>query len=255
MTDHADRTVEGTEERSWRRFSGEGADSSVRKAPSCLAIHRRLLLRRSLLPQLLLFILTLHLGVACSTDPGFGGRSAEEWIEQLQSAPDSLQRREAADALGRILELNPGSKRVTEALVQSLADTSDDVRLSAGTALIHERRLPRVAIPGLVRALADSAHAHTREHVAQLLAAVSPRDAGEVLPALAQALDDPDPNVREAVVLSLVRLGRDAPDAAAAVTTLLQRARASATPSGRAAARRALLLLRPRSGTAATSRE
>lgn len=161
---------------------------------------------RSVLTVLAIVLLILTLG-ACSSDPGYGGRSAAEWMTQLESAPDSLQRRAAADALGRILEIKPGSERVTAALVRALADTSDEVRLAAGTALVHDRRLPAVAILGLLEALRDSAHVHTREHAAELLASVSPREASRVVPALTRARQDPDRRVREAAVRALARLG------------------------------------------------
>lgn len=117
----------------------------------------------------------LVLAQACTSEPSHQGRTAAEWIEQLETAPDSLQRRAAADALGRILEIDPKSERATAALVRALADRSDEVRLAAGTALVQDRRLPPVAIPGLVHALGDSAHAHTREHAAELLANLAPQ--------------------------------------------------------------------------------
>ena len=156
-------------------------------------------------------LLALALTMACETRASYQGRSAAEWIAQLESDRDSLQRRAAADALGRILEIDPGSAGVTNALVRALADTSDEVRLAAGTALVHDSRLPKVAIPGLLRALGDSAHVHTREHAAELLDAVRPADAGLVTPALVRSLSDPEPRVRDAVVRTLLRLGNAAP--------------------------------------------
>lgn len=160
-------------------------------------------LRVAVLAAILMLLLTVG---ACSSDPGYGGRSAGEWMTQLETAPDSLQRRQAADALGRILGIRPGSERVTAALVRALADTSDEVRLAAGTALVQDRRLPAVAIPGLLEALRDSAHLHTREHAAELLASVAPTEASRVVPALTRALQDPDRRVREAAARALARL-------------------------------------------------
>lgn len=184
-------------------------------------------------------VLLLTVLGACSADPGHGGRSAEEWIAQLESSPDSMQRRNAADALGRILEIRPGSERVTAALVRALADTSDEVRLAAGTALVQDRRLPGVAVPGLVRALADSAHEHTREHAAELLAATAATDAGEATRGLMAALEDPDPGVRDAAVGSLAKI------ASRASTTVpaLRRLAASGSPLAKAGAERALALV------------
>lgn len=175
---------------------------------------------------------------ACSADPGHGGRTAEEWIAQLETSPDSLQRRSAADALGRILEIRPGSERVTAALVRALADTSDEVRLAAGTALVQDRRLPGVAVPGLVRALGDSAHEHTREHAAELLGSTTPADAAEATRGLMAALDDPAPGVRDAAVGSLVKIASRAPTTIAALRQLAD----SGSPLARAEARRTLAL-------------
>jgi HEAT repeat protein len=189
----------------------------------------------------LVLCLMLAFGASCSTDPSYSGRSAEEWIVQLRTAPDSLQRRAAADALGRILEINPRSEQVTAALVQALADTSDEVRLAAGTALEQDRRLPAVAIPGLARALADSDHVHTREHSAGLLSMVSPKDAMQVAPALMRALDDPDQRVRAAAVAALGRLGRNAPQ----VGDALRGVGASSSALAQDGARRALALITP----------
>lgn len=166
-----------------------------------------------------LTVLFMALG-ACSADPGHDGRTAEEWIAQLETSPDSMQRRNATDALRRILEINPGSERVTSALVRALADTSDEVRLAAGTALVQNRRLPAVAVPGLLRALGDSAHEHTREHAAELLGSTTPSEASEATRGLMVALEDPDPGVRDAAVGSLAKIASRVPSAAAALRQL-----------------------------------
>ena len=177
--------------------------------------------------------------LACSAEPSHQGRPAEEWIAQLETSPDSLQRRAAADALGRILEIKPGSERVTTALVRALADTSDEVRLAAGTALVQDRRLPGVAVPGLVRALADSAHEHTREHAAELLGSTTAADAGEATRGLLTALGDSDAGVRDAAVGSLAKIATRAP----LTVTALRQVAASGGPLAKAGAHRALALL------------
>jgi HEAT repeat protein len=185
-----------------------------------------------------LILLFMALG-ACSADPGHDGRTAEEWIAQLETSPDSMQRRNAADALGRILEIKPGSERVTTALVRALADTSDEVRLAAGTSLVQDHRLPGAAVPGLVQALGDSAHEHTREHAAELLGSTTPADAPEATRGLLAALEDPDAGVRDAAVRSLAKIASRAPTT---VTALRQRAD-SGSPLARAGARRSLALM------------
>ncbi|ODT04477.1 MAG: hypothetical protein ABS52_04260 [Gemmatimonadetes bacterium SCN 70-22] len=152
-------------------------------------------------------MLLLSVAFGCSADPGFSGRTAEEWIRQLEQSPDSVERRAAARALGSVLAIHPRSTRVTAALVRALADTSDDVRLEAGTALVQHNRLAPTAVPGLVRLMSDSAHEHTREHAAELLAAVIPENVGDVVSPLIRALEDPSVRVRGAAVRALVRLG------------------------------------------------
>jgi HEAT repeat protein len=173
---------------------------------------------------------------ACSADPGHGGRTAEEWIAQLETSPDSMQRRNAADALGRILQIRPGSERVTAALVEALADTSDEVRLAAGTSLVQDNRLPGAAVPGLVRALADSAHEHTREHAAELLGSTTLAHAGEATRGLMAALEDPDAGVRNAAVASLAKIASRAPT----TVTALRQVADSGSALARAEAGRAL---------------
>lgn len=200
-------------------------------------------------PLLCTALLAAALLLGCSSEPSHQGRPAEEWITQLETSPDSLQRRAAADALGRILEIKPGSERVTAALVRALADTSDEVRLAAGTALVQDRRLPGVAVPGLVRALGDSAHEHTREHAAELLGSTTPADAGQATRGLLAALEDPDAGVRDAAIGSLAKIASRAPTT---ITALRQRADFGSALA-RAGAQRALALI-GRDGTAAARR-
>ena len=212
--------------------SGVGAD--CREGCS----HRRdASARRGALARFTL-VLFQTLVFGCSADPGFDGRTAGEWIRQLEESPDSVERRAAARALGKVLAIHPRSTRVTAALVRALADTSDDVRLDAGTALVQHDRLAPTAVPGLVRLMSDSAHEHTREHAAELLAVVSPENVGDVVPALIRALEDPSLRVREAAVRALVRLG-ESPQTIEG----LQRAAASGGPTTREGAREALARL------------
>ena len=156
----------------------------------------------------LLAALTAAGGSAACTgsDPGYKGQSSRDWIAALHS-PDSLARRDAAFALGRVLEINPRASGVVDALVGALGDSSDLVRLEAGNSLLRERDLNETAVPGLGRALADSQHAHTREHAASLLGYASGPSAPQAAAALAvTATRDPDASVRAAAVSGLGRL-------------------------------------------------
>lgn len=107
--------------------------------------------------------------VACTgADPGYEGRSSRDWIAALQD-PDTLARRKAASALGRVLSINPKASGVVDALVRTLADSNDEVRIEAATSLTQNGVLASEAVPGVVGALHDSLHVHTREHAALLL--------------------------------------------------------------------------------------
>lgn len=178
-----------------------------------------------------------HALAACSgSDPGYKGRSSREWIAALHSS-DSLARRDAAFALGRVLAINPRASGVVDALVGALGDSSDAVRLEAGNSLLRDRRLNDAAVPGLVEALGDSLHTHTREHSASLLGYASAAAAPRAVPPLAGVLArDPDAGVRVAAATALGQLGTRTSDALPA----LQRALGDSSAAVRAVARDAL---------------
>lgn len=169
-------------------------------------------------------------GASCSgADPGYKGRTSREWIGALND-PDSIVRRDAAFALGRILEINPSTAGVVDALVATLGDTSDVVRLEAGNSLLRGSALNDAAVPGLLRALDDSAHAHTREHATSLLGYASPQAAPRIVPVLVvKVRSDPDATTRAAAAAAIGRLRPTGADAAAA----LRSAMADASPAVR----------------------
>ena len=151
--------------------------------------------------------------VACAADPGYGGRSTKHWIAQLADSTTSA-RLEATAALGRVLAVYPHSGPAVAALVGALADTSDDVRVSAARELATEGVRAPDAVPGLARAMADSEHAWVREQVAGVLGTVLDQS----LPPDAQATtgwparaDRPrvDPSVLAVGVDALIRGLRD----------------------------------------------
>lgn len=173
---------------------------------SALGSSRRVAARALRRPVAVALVALVLIG--CAGDPGYNGRSTAEWAQQLATAPDSMARRAAADALGHVLRIDPNATRATEALVRALADSSDEVRLAAGTSLVHDQRLPRAAIPGLLAALADPVHAHTREHAASLLMHTTAADTARVMPALEAAARDSSATVRSAAEATLTRLRR-----------------------------------------------
>ena len=153
--------------------------------------------------------------VACSVDPSYQGRSSSDWIGLL-SDPDPAERERAAYALGRILAIQPDSRRVVGALVTAVRDTADSVREAAAGALATPGVRAEEAMPYVVELLADSAHAHVREHAAMIIGAFGARAASAV-PALVRALDDPVPQVRAAAAGALRRIGPAASAAAPAL--------------------------------------
>ena len=152
---------------------------------------------------------------ACQADPGYGGRTSNEWINELAD-PDPLRRAEATRALGRVLAIRPDFPKVVRALVLALADSSDPVRLGAARALVSDEVKAVGAVPGIVAALADSAHPSVRYQAALLLGYFD-SEAQAVVPVLIRALSDPEPQVRAAAAESLGKIGAPTIEAVAAL--------------------------------------
>lgn len=143
--------------------------------------------------------------IACTADPGYGGRTSGEWIQQLSSS-DENSRADAAEALERVLQLQPKMPNVVRALVRALADTADVVRTAAGRALATQGVKSPEAAPGLAAMLADSAHPGVRVTAARLLGLVQTRTDTAVA-SLSSALRDSDSNVRASAAQALGLIG------------------------------------------------
>jgi HEAT repeat protein len=137
--------------------------------------------------------------LACGgADPGYGGRSSGDWAAVLaDTAGGASERVRAAEALGHVLEIYPRASAALDALIRSLRDTSDVIRLAAGQALSREGVRAKGIVEGLAAALGDSAHADVRAQAAGILGAVGRRDPAAI-PLLVRALRDPTPDVRGA---------------------------------------------------------
>lgn len=154
---------------------------------------------------------------ACNADPGYGGRSSDEWISQL-SQRDVDGRVDAALALGKVLALQPNAPRVIRALVVALADTNDEVRVTAADGLRNAARggervqasLARNAVPGIVAILGDSQHVAVRRDAARILGTLGATAAAATVEPLSRALKDPAPDVRREAALALSGLGETA---------------------------------------------
>ena len=145
------------------------------------------------------------LAMACAADPGYQGRSSTDWITQLSHA-DAVHRAEAARALGHVLALRPRYPRVVSALVDALGDTSDLVQLAAAGALVRDGVRSPEAVPGIARALRDSAHARVRAQSAVILGQMG-EEARAAVPELIRALADAVAEVRAAASAALGMIG------------------------------------------------
>lgn len=158
---------------------------------------------------------------ACQGDPGFGGRSSREWIASLEDSTVAV-RIQAVDALRRILRVKPNSPQVVDALVRTLGDSVDAVRMSAGVALTTEGVRAEGAVPALHNALHDSAHATVRWQSAVILGRLAPSAGQASVPVLAEALSDEEPQVRAAAAEALGRIGQGSSTALPDLVRLLR---------------------------------
>ena len=154
----------------------------------------------------------------CESDPSYHGQPSSYWISKLHD-PSPAARIEGADALGEVLEINPHMSRVVDALIETLSDSDDAVRTSAGRALAATAVDDARAIPRVVSALHDIAHASMRSDAASILGDFGSRGIG-ALPALTDALRDKDSGVRASAAEALGKIG---PGAAAAIPALTDR--------------------------------
>lgn len=193
---------------------------------------------RSRLRIIVFFSSIVHLS-ACGADPGYSGRSSRDWIGQLRS-PDPIVRRVAAEALGKVLQINPRERNAIEALSIAIRDTIDDVRMAAASSLTTDGVDAIAALSGFHNALHDSAHADVRSSMARLIGILGRERGRPLIPALSESVEDPDAGVRTATIESLGMLG---PDPRIDVRRIAGRA-ADADPSVRRAVLQTLLNLR-----------
>ncbi len=167
---------------------------------------------------------------ACNGDPGYQGRPSRSWIAQLAQGPTSDARADAAMALGRVLDVQPNEPATIAALVRALADTNDEVRVAAASALTgaaaggrQTRAALPGAVPGLAALLADSAHPDVRVQAARVFAGLRAATGAGGVRALARALRDPDADVRRASLDAVAEIGPSARAGWPALDTVLVR--------------------------------
>ncbi len=154
------------------------------------------------------WLVTASLLFACTADPSYEGRSSSEWISRLHDENTGI-RIVAAEALGKILRINPRMHDVTNALIAALGDSSDAVRLSAATSLTTRGVDVVGAMAGLHAVLHDTAHADVRASMALLIRALGAERAGILLPHLKESLSDPSATVRSAAAQAFGFLGSE----------------------------------------------
>ena len=154
--------------------------------------------------------------VGCSetTDRAYGGRSAQQWAEQLHDSSVSA-RIGAAEALYHIA---PRSPRVIGSLLAAMRDSDATVQASVATAL---GTVGAPAIPGLIEATRDD-HASVRAMAISILAGEG-ADAEAVVPAITRALGDSSEEVRLQAAQSLGATGHAAAAAGPALLETVRR--------------------------------
>lgn len=148
--------------------------------------------------------------LAASEKPGRGGatpavaragRTLAEWQRDLRdSSPDVRAR--AAGALAAF------EQRAVPVLTAALNDQEYKVRVSAAEALVKIG--PGPVVPGMIEAL-KSPEVPIRANAAVVLGALGP-SAQPAIPALARALKDPHPRVRELAGEALNRIMATGPN-------------------------------------------
>jgi len=168
------------------------------------------------------------------------GQDAAPAAQALNNAlrdPDLFVRWAAARALGNI---DPADGKIAVPnLGRLLFDPDLDPRLAAAATLEHYGKDAAAAVPALIRATSVG-DAEIRIAVIHAIEAIGADKAQSAVPALAQALSDPDDRVRQAAAETLGSFGTEAQTAEPA----LRRALDDKEPTVRRAASSALLNLK-----------
>lgn len=139
---------------------------------------------------------------ACDTDP----LHSHEIIKQLQSG-DVYTRTQAADAIGRLLVIEPNHSDAVHALIRALDDSVPVVQSAASGALSSAALRSPGALPLLTQTLHDTLHPRARAAAAEVLGRVGTNATLEVVITLGAAMHDPAPAVRVAAADALRRIG------------------------------------------------
>lgn len=166
----------------------------------------------------LVHLLLVWGSVGCS-DPGYQGRSSNSWIDDLRGGTLD-QRQDAAIALGRVLELQPNSRKVVQALTAALRDSADAVRTMAASSLRRAGPHATAAIPFLGELLDDCQHADVRVRALRAIGDVGRHAPNDAMPFLTRGLRDSVPEVQIAALGAVSGLGGSGRPAVARVGQL-----------------------------------
>jgi HEAT repeat protein len=153
--------------------------------------------------------------VQAQNNPSYEGKTLKEWVKQLQDKSPE-RRQEAAFALG---QMTYRGAPAVPALREALKDSAVSVRAEAADSLGRIGGASREATPALLDILKKDPETMVRGAVAHALGQIAGKD---VVPALAQALKDREPQVRVHAAMSLGRLGAQAKEAIPALREALK---------------------------------
>lgn len=152
----------------------------------------------------LLAVLLVALG-HWRAEPVQDGKRLSEWLNDFQSTPNPETRCRAARALGK---MGPEALPAVPALVAALdARKAPDTVLSEVAEAL--RAIGKPAVPALAEAVKDRGRDRSiRQRAAHVLYLLGP-SAADATPALRDALEDPEAEVRWEAAYALVKIGQD----------------------------------------------
>jgi HEAT repeat protein len=176
-----------------------------RYQPSGPARHRRFGISAAALG-----LICAAVGLACGCEPSQGGRPLRAWIQDLKD-PSRDARAVAAEVIG---DMGPAARAALPALQEAMKDPDPNVRCFAMTAFneVGRTEAELVVVREVLRSDDDQRHC--------ILLGLGRNPAAA--PVLVEALKDHEPWIRSTAAQSLGSIGPEAKDAIPALTQALQ---------------------------------
>jgi HEAT repeat protein len=124
------------------------------------------------------------------------------WKDRVPSVKQQLVRRRAAQALG---DMGPAAAAAVPALEAAWKGSEPELRVAAAAALWRIGRHREAALRTLTQALRDKEYRDSRYQLVWTLGSLGP-EARAAVPALREALDDPDSLVRRSAAEALKKI-------------------------------------------------